>query len=104
MDTLRRNNLYDFIVTRFSEYDFNRTKAGGDESEEFEVFVNYNAFKSEQRKIVDLLDINTLSFCESLKAMIEASGVALVDKESMAQFDSDGFYFMNGKIVISNSQ
>ena len=104
MDQHRRYNVRDFILTRFSRRDYERGIELNNDEVFAEKFPTFQRFQEYQVQMVDLLDETNLAFAEYVKSFIQARLLRLQDKESMVTFQADGFYYLDGQLILTNPQ
>jgi hypothetical protein len=99
----RREKVFNFIVARFDGEDYERAINYDDENDTFQnLFPTYWAFQQYQLRVVDALDETNLMFAVYLVSYIERSSIEL--EYGVIPFRADGFYYRDGRIVISNQR
>jgi len=96
----RKDRLYQFIVSRFSEYDYERVQS--EKTDDFEEFAAepYETFMAYQRQNVDALNADTLTVLEYLLQLLP--NIDILDKEVMVSGSADGLIFLNGKMIFTS--
>lgn len=90
--------VYNFIVQHFSPEGYARL-AGRDGNFAFK-FPSYTAFKIYQMQTISTLGPAVVNFALDMAALIEAGILRARDWTNFQQFISDGFYYLDGKMVL----
>ena len=96
-----RDSLYNFVITMFDMYDYERSQMNNGFVSQFK---SYDNFCRHQRDVIDNVDLATLSFLQQFQSLLQLNNIELVDKESMVSMTGDGFVFVDNKIVFTNSR
>ena len=99
----RRDALYNFIMSNFNDYDFERSQAL-DEGFTQDLFDSFEQFRNYQRSVVDVLDESTLNFAEQFMIFITQGNIRMIDKEDMSAWTASGFIFVHGRIVFTHER
>lgn len=91
MSQQNRQELYAFIASTFTDYDFDRAVSS---SRFFSGFDSYETFLQYQQTVIDSLNLEQLTAYYTLMLLIRGDSLDQMDKESMIPFESSGFCFI----------
>ncbi len=92
--TALRDEIYHFIIDQMGEWDYERMK-----DYQHCPFATWEEFCHHQRTIVDGLDPIRLNHIQWLMEEFKKSNIGVMDKEDMSDWDGDGFYFADNRMV-----